>query len=153
LRLLLPAAAAVAVALSLTGSAAWAAPPNACRLVTPAEVGALVGASVAQGPSVSGPNSSTCDWKQTGATRNGTVEVIVATKSAEMFEAGKRIGTVVPVAGVGDEAYQTTYGKTYTVLSARKGANAVTVTVRGLKDAAAIQAAEKAVTKAVVARL
>src|SRR5689334_4927147 len=146
-------AALAAAGLWLWAGAAAAAPPLACKLLSPAELGGLVGASVAQGPSVNGPTSSTCEWKQTGGKPGSEVQVIVSTKSADMFEKGRRIGAVAPVAGVGDEAYQTTYGPHFTVLSARKAGNAVTVTVRGLKDVAAIQAAEKAVTKTVVARL
>jgi hypothetical protein len=136
------------VVLCLIGSHAAAAPADACQLVTAAEAGAAIGASVTKGPSVNGPNSSSCEWKAASG-----VNVIVTAKSAQMFEAGKRILAPTPVAGVGEEAYQTTYGPTYTVLSARKGGAAVTVSVRGLKDVAATLAAEKAVTRTALGRL
>jgi hypothetical protein len=134
-------------ALALTALPALAAPPDACKLITPAEVGAAVGASVVQGASVNGPTSSSCTWKSSGVT------VIVSTKTISAYDTGKKALAPTPVSGVGDEAYQTGNTIGYTALSVKKGGNAMTVSIRGPKDVAAVQAAEKAVAKAAVARL
>lgn len=133
---------------ALGASSALAAPVEACKLLTPAEVGAAVGGSVTQAASINGQTSSSCEWKGAGG-----VFVVVATQSGDMFQKGKTVLSPTPVSGVGDEAYQTGYGPTMTKLSARKGANAITVTVRGLKDLAATQAAEKAIGRTAAGRL
>ncbi len=136
-----------AVAASLATPSAHAASPGACTLLNPAEVGSVVGATMAVGPSVNGPTSSSCEWK------GGAVTVIVTAKSFEAFQKGKTILSPTPVSGIGDEAYQTGNSLSYTALSARKGQNAITVSVRGLKDVAAVQAAEKAIGKMAITRL
>jgi len=140
---------AFAVAGPLATPSARAASPGACKLLTPAEVGSVVGATMAVGPSVNGPTSSSCEWKQQG----GGVTVIVTAKSLDAFQKGKTILSPAPVSGIGDEAYQTGNSLSYTALSARRGQNAITVSVRGLKDVSAVQAAEKAIGKIAVTRL
>jgi hypothetical protein len=132
---------------AFSASSAPAATVEACKLLTAAEVGAAIGASVAQSASINGPTSSSCEWKGAG------VLVSVATMSADMFQKGKTIMSPTPVSGVGDEAYQTGFTPSLTMLKARKGANAISVTVRGLKDLSTIQAAEKAVARTAAERL
>jgi hypothetical protein len=144
-RLLLAICLAAGGALST--SSALAAPVDACKLVTSAEVGAVVGASVVQEAPINGPTSSSCHWK------GGAVTVVVATMSASMFQTGKKIMSPMPVSGIGDEAYQTGFSPTMTKLTVRKGANAITVTVLGLKDLSATQAAEKAVGRTAAGRM
>jgi hypothetical protein len=102
---------------------------------------------VAQSASINGPTSSSCEWK------GGGVMVSVATLSADMFQKAKTILSPTPVSGVGDEAYQTVFTPSLTMLKARKGANAISVTVRGLKDASTNQAAEKAIGRTAAGRL
>lgn len=132
---------------TLSTSSALAAPVEACKLLTAAEAGAVVGAGVAQAASINGSTSSSCNWK------GGGINVIVATMSASLFETGKKVMSPTPVSGIGDEAYQTGFSPTLTKLSVRKGANAITVTVLGLKDLAATQAAEKAIGRTAAGRL
>jgi hypothetical protein len=149
----LPWTAAGAVALSLIGSAALAAPPDACKLVTSAEVGAAVGTTMGPGKAMNGPTSSNCQWLQQGVDAARAVTVIVGTTPASAFEMGKAAMKPTPVAGLGDEAYLTGNSISYTALSVKRGGAAFSVMVRGMKDVAAAQAAEKAVAKVAVGRL
>jgi hypothetical protein len=66
---------------------------------------------------------------------------------------GKNAMHPTAVSGIGDEAYLTGKSASYTALSVKKGQNALDVTVRGLKDVAAIQNAEKEIGKAAAAKL
>ncbi|HEX5261898.1 MAG TPA: hypothetical protein VFW13_00110 [Phenylobacterium sp.] len=152
---LMPSLAAVAVLVAGAGGASSAAAglPDACKLLSPAEVGAAVGVAVAQGSALNSQVASSCSWKQSGVDPFKAVTVIVSVKPAQSYELGKRALKATPVAGLGDEAYMTGGSASYTALSVKKGQNAFDVTVRGPKDVAAIQAAEKALAKSAAARL
>lgn len=144
----------VAAALALAGHPAFATPPpDACKLLTPEEVGAAVGAAMAPGTALNGPTSSNCKWLQQGVDGLKAITVIVSTKSASGFETGKTALPPTPVQGIGDEAYFSGKSLSYMVLSAKKGDKALTVTVRGLKDLPAVQTAEKVVGKIAAGRL
>jgi hypothetical protein len=142
-----------AVGFVVTASVAQANPPEACALLSPAEIGAIVGTSMGLGTALNSTTTSSCKWLQQGVDEFKAVTVIISTKSAQTYEKGKSVLQPVVMSGIGDEAYITGTTPSYTVLSARKGENALTVTVRGLKDLASTQAAEKALGKAAVGKL
>lgn len=130
-----------------------AAPPDACALLTPAAISAIVSVPMGEGTALNSALSSNCKWLQHGVDAFKAVTVIVSTKSVQAYEAGKSFGQPAPISGVGDDAYLSGKSLSYMVLSVKRGQNALTVTVRGLKDVAAIQNAEQALGKAAVAKL
>jgi hypothetical protein len=144
---------ATVVLFAATSQLVRANPPDACALLSPAEIGGIVGTPMGTGVALNSSTTSSCKWLQQGVDEFRAVTVIISTKSAQAFEMGKSAIQPTAVSGIGDEAYMTGKSQSYTVLSARKGQNALTVTVRGLKDIAATQTAEKALGKAAIARL
>ena len=137
----------------LSTQVALAAPPNACSLLKPAEIGAIVAVPMGDGVALNSATTSNCTWLQQGVDAAKAVTVIVSTKPVGAYEMGKNVMHPTAVSGIGDEAYLTGKSASYTALSVKKGQNALDVTVRGLKDVAAIQNAEKEIGKAAAAKL
>jgi hypothetical protein len=138
----------VGAALALSASGASAATADACKLVSAAEVGAALGGAVTVSQAISGATGSTCTWTQARG-----LAVTLTIKPAKAFETGKKVMSPKPVAGIGDDGYQSTFGPTYTALSVRKGDRALDVAVRGGKDLGAAQAQEKAIARTAIGRL
>ena len=99
-------------------SAAAATADDACSLLTPAQVGAAVGATVSEGSYVTPSFKKTCTWTFTGGI------VTLMTEGTEAFDAGKshalRGVVIQPVSGVGDDAYYVVTGP-ITALIVKKG--------------------------------
>ena len=142
-----------AISAILSSQNALAAPPNACSLLSPAEIASIVAVPMGDGVALNSARSSNCTWLQQGVDAAKAVTVIVSTKPVGAYEMGKNAMHPTAVSGIGDEAYLTGNSASYTALSVKKGQNARDVTVRGLKDVAAIQNAEKALGKAAAAKL
>ena len=143
----------VAASAILSSQNALAAPPNACSLLSPAEITSIVAVPMGDGVALNSATTSNCKWLQQGVDAFKAVTVIVSTKAAGAYEMGKNAMHPTAVSGIGDEAYLTGNSASYTALSVKKGQNARDVTVRGLKDVAAIQNAERALGKAAAAKL
>ena len=137
----------------LSSQIALAAPPNACSLLSPAEIASIVAVPMGDGVALSSATTSNCTWLQQGVDASKAVTVIVSTKAVAAYEMGKNVMHPTAVSGIGDEAYLTGKSASYTALSVKKGQNALDVMVRGLKDVAAIQNAERALGKAAAAKL
>lgn len=141
-----------ATAFTLTSQLALGT-PAACGLLTSAEIGSTLSVSIGAGVPLRSSTTSSCKWEQQGVDAFRAVTVIISTKSAQAFEVGKSVMQPVPVSGIGDDAYLTGKSISYTVLSIKKGQTALTITVRGLKDLASVQSAERALGKVAVAKL
>jgi hypothetical protein len=125
-----------ALALSLVGPGMYvltanaATPPDACSLLTPAQVSAVLGIAVkAGGPS---PDNSLCDWPPPSATNSKAVEVAVSdTTNWPLIKGPGGEGEQrTPVTGLGDDAvYLKTAGRT--MLYVKKGKVEYYVLVRG----------------------
>lgn len=86
---------------------------DACTLLTPAQVGAVVGSAVSDGTHVTPTFVKTCTWTPSGKSKVGSVTLNLQT--AAFYDGGKRQATMaalaagqgaaVKPAGVGDDAY------------------------------------------------
>ena len=128
--------AIVSIALTLfcTASSTNAAPSDPCSLLTPDQIGAVIGSTVEAGKAV---GTKMCQWlvPNQPAGLNGK-KVAVTLQDSRAFAYAKtpvndaRI-TKTPVSGVGDEAIQgTTLGKV-TTLTVKKGDTVFVVHVTG----------------------
>jgi hypothetical protein len=137
---------------------AYAGPPtDACSLLTPAQVSAVLGLKVDAGTPLPG-NSKLCHWGAVvvmakGTSKKGvtlTLQDPMAFTYAKM-PAGQGI-VKVPVSGIGDDAvYGTTPGFP-TVLTVKKGDVVFVVHVNGFPDDQ-IKAKEKTLALDVLAKL
>jgi hypothetical protein len=142
--------------LSWSSISAIASPPDACALLTTAEVTAALGGSIAPGNALA---TGVCQWSQQGKPGDVLLKLDVTLMTPDHFTRLKTvtIGTVTNVAGLGDEAFYSTLTQgqtTLTTLNIKKGGAAVTIRVSGgKKPAAEYQAKEKAVALALVPKL
>ena len=90
---------------------------DACSLLTQAQVSAAVGAQMGAGGYVMPTFKTTCTWSVPGKI------VTLMTTTPATFEAGKTSPAykVVPVSGIGDDAYYVVTGGTMVSLIAKKG--------------------------------
>ena len=111
--------------------AAYAAPPkDACALLTPAQVSAVLGVTVGAGEHILPPSSTLCGYGGPGAPKR----VVVALISVTMFTQEKTPMEGIKkeaVAGIGDEAHYITTPGFGTGLSVRIGNFAFKVRVYG----------------------
>ena len=100
-----------------------------------------------------------CQWSQQGKPGDVLLKLDVTVVTPERYTRMKTVtvGTVTPVAGLGDDAYYSTFQQgrtTLTTLNVKKGNAAVTIRVSGgTKPAEEYQAKEKAVAQAIVPKL
>ena len=109
---------------------AFAAPPDVCTLLTPAQISAVIGASVGPcQPIVAGKSVS---WTEPGKPGDSLKRVIVTIISMQGYEMGKTPMngiTKSPLSGVGDEGYSMSM-KTATTIHFKVGDVAYAVDVR-----------------------
>ena len=138
--------------------AANAAPPvDACALLTPAQVGAALGATVAAGTYVTPTFKKTCAWNATTA---GGGYVTLMLEEVGTFESGKQLGqmaaaarmSVKPISGVGDDAYYLAVGDQVGLI-VKKGNAAFKVAVYAHIPIEDKEAKERALAKQVVSGL
>ncbi|HEV2387188.1 MAG TPA: hypothetical protein VGS20_08020 [Candidatus Acidoferrales bacterium] len=130
LKLVLVAVTFGALAIGHAG-AAYAAPPKpACSLLTPAQVGAVLGGSVEAGKAFT---AKVCIWR--GAPGKRATLNLIGTQ--RFVYAKTPVGNGVAkteVKGIGDDAvYVSTHGAP-TTLTVKKGDDAFTLTVFGFSD-------------------
>jgi hypothetical protein len=93
----------IAAALDTAAPARAAVAPDACSLLTTAQVSAALGVAVADGKPLT---SNVCSWRESGAQTGKKVTLTILT--AQGFSIGKTplAGTEKPpVSGVGDDAF------------------------------------------------
>lgn len=146
----------VAVFLVFIGSvgvANAAPPPNACSLLTPAQVSEVFGTSVGAGSPLFPTDTKDCQWRATGA----KIRAQLFLKEEGAFARAKMAipGKVVSSAsGIGDEAVYTGSQGTPSVLSVKKGSVVFDVHVLsyGLQDDK-VKAMEKTLALEILAKL
>lgn len=133
---------------------------DACTLLTPAQVGAAVGVSVAAGKHVTSNYVKTCTWTPPGSSNVKAVTLFLQTAAAydggksmasQMVAAGKGKGAVKP-ASVGEDAYYFIAGDQVGLL-VKKGGISFKVTVYATLPVAKKEAMELTLAKEVLAKL
>ena len=150
--------------LALSGSrAAYAAPPaDACALLTPAQVTAALGVSVAAGENIVPGSGAVCGWEVAGQHGTNRKRVVLVSYTQiggltplERFNNAKTpIGGIrkEPVSGVGDDAIFATTPGLGTGLIFRKGAGAFDLRVYGF-PIDQVKAREKNLADCVIQKL
>ena len=147
----------------LMGPAAWAPagnatpPGDACALLTPAQVGAALGAPVAAGTYVTPTFKKTCTWQ---STTEGGGYVTLMLQDAGSYQSGRQLGAtaanaqmvVTSISGVGDDAYYLAVGDQVGLI-VKKGNIAFKVAVYVHIPVESKQAKEKTLAQQVVSNL
>lgn len=126
-----------AAAMLASGAFASATPPatgDACALLTPQQVSAILGIPVGEGEHVVPDSRTSCGWMGPGGASIGSKKVVLSLMTARSFQTGK-----TPVKGVteslapniGDEAYFVSMPPFGTALSVRKGATYFQLRIAG----------------------
>jgi hypothetical protein len=141
--------------------AAPQASPDACTLLTEAQIDAVLGVKVGKGGHVPATTTAICGWTQPDSPNTGKrVLLSVMTQlgrssPVDRFNTGKTPVPGVPkepVTGIGDEAYYSTTPGIGVGLSVRKGSQAFQVRVYGFPPDEA-KAKEKTLALEVIAKL
>jgi hypothetical protein len=152
-----------------TAPSASAAPPDdACSLLTPAQVSAVLGVSVGAGSHQSPKYLKTCTWTQPNGPMIGSKNVALSLKTVEAFkntqtqieqagalakaEKSDAQPAVTPISGIGDDAYYSTDGA-HASLSVKKGDVAFNVAVRGDFPSDQVKAMEKTLASQILSKL
>jgi hypothetical protein len=144
---------AICFGLALAGARpAYAAPrTDACVLVTPAQVSAVLGVTVGPGEHIVPSSTTLCGFGSAGATKR----VVVAILTTMMFAGEKHPLAGIKeetLGGVGDDAHYMTTRGFGTGLSVLKGGFAFKIRVYGFA-VEQIQAKEKTLAQEVLAKL
>jgi hypothetical protein len=126
----------LAVLILAAAPSATAAPPtDACPLLTPAEISAVVGVSVGAGTHITPTYLKSCQWEPPGGATVQLGNVLLALESAASWQSAKAMLqavanapnntkkggiTMTPVSGIGDDALYSSVGN-YTKLIVKKG--------------------------------
>ncbi len=103
---------------------------DACEVLTPAEIGAVLGVSIDPGKHMAG--KVMCAWAQTGQTGEIGTKLDAPLRAEPYFQKEKAASgnvTVTPVSGIGDEAFYVT-SEFGTSLFVRKGDTAIDFSIR-----------------------
>jgi hypothetical protein len=127
------------VAAGLLASAAVAAPGtlvtgDACTLLTPQQVSAILGIPVGAGEHIVPDSRTSCGWMGPGGASIGSKKIVLSLMTARSFETGKTPvkGVTESLApGIGDEAYFVSMPPFGTALSVKKGATYLQLRIAG----------------------
>ena len=132
---------------------------DACKLLTPSQVGAAVAVAVSDGKHVAPTFMKTCTWTASGDSDVKTVTLYLQTAAA--YDGGKqmagqmvatsKVGAMKP-ASVGDDSYYFATGDQVGLL-VKKGANSFKVTVYATLPVDRKEAMELTLAKEVLAKL
>ncbi len=103
---------------------------DACEVLTPAEIGAVLGVSIDPGKPMAG--KVMCAWAQTGQTGEIGTKLVLHFAQMPYFQKEKAASgnvTVTPVSGIGDEAFYVT-SEFGTSLFVRKGDTVIDFSIR-----------------------
>jgi hypothetical protein len=129
------------------------APTDPCALLTPAQITAVVGASVGAGTAI---GTTGCQWATTQA--NATTRPVTATVALWPVAAFAGMKADLPqvtkssVSGIGEDAVWVTGGR-LTTLSVKKGSVAFVIRLYGIQGQDKQMAMEKALAINVLAKL
>jgi hypothetical protein len=151
-------AASLCLCGMLLPSAATAADPDSCALLTPAQIGSAVGVQVGDGKRVAATSVKTCTWTPT--TKSDVTTVTVFSQPATAYDTGKQAtsaangtnGVAVKSARVGDDGYFLTIGAQASLFF-KKGSSSFKVTVYAKLPVDKQEAMELALAKQVITKL
>lgn len=152
---------AAIVVVGSAGRTAGAAEPDACTLLTTAEVSGALGVNSLPGKRTFGGSPKACLWSDDAGgsvnNRRVTLTITSSTMAFQMMKSSPRIKTE-PVSGIGDEAFYELPGPHEApILQVRKGSEVFTLRVlNGLKltpfTVEDVKAKEASLAKAAAAR-
>ncbi len=154
------------VAAATPPSATAAPPTDACPLLTPAEISAVVGVSVGPGSHMTPTYLKSCVWAPPGGATKDFANVILALESASSFQAAKAMLqaatqsgdgsrkslTMTSASGIGDEAYYSSVAS-YTKLIVKKGDVVFQLVIYGNSPIEKKRDMEKALASKVISKL
>ncbi len=123
---------AVLIVAAAAPSATAAPPTDACPLLTPAEISAIVGVTVGAGSHMTPTSVKSCVWAPPGGPTKDFANVVLVLESAASWQSAKAMLqavansqgkggiTMTPASGVGDDALYSSVGN-YTKLIVKKG--------------------------------
>ena len=142
MKIAVPAVVAMIAAMGPSTSAAL--PDDACALVTQAQVSAALGVPVKPGTYVAPSMKKTCTFDPSAGPTNDIKSVTISLWDAGGFEIGKQAITAAvasqgkdtsqaagSASGIGDDAYYTSMGDSYTGLMIKKGNTALKIAIYG----------------------
>jgi hypothetical protein len=140
------------VVLICSSRATFAAPTDACSLLTQDQVSTILGVKVGAGKS---SLAKICEWTAEGQSGSKAVKVSVTIQTPQAFAyakapAGNGI-TKTPVSGVGDEAVSGTMPNVATTLTVRKGDFYFAVHIYPFSDGDDIKTKEKNIALQILA--
>ena len=164
--------AAIAAIFIVTAAAApsvAAAPPSdACPLLTPAEISAVVGVSVGAGTHITPTYLKSCTWAPPGGATKDFASVLLALESAASWRSAKAMLqavanapndnakkggiTMTPASGIGDDALYSSVAN-YTKLIVKKGDVVFQLVIYGGSPIEKKRDMEKALASKVLAKL
>jgi hypothetical protein len=126
----------VAAGFLAAGAAASAGTPagDACRLLTPQQVSAILGVPVGEGEHIVPDSLTSCGWMGPGGASIGSKKIVLSLMTARSFQTGKTPvkGVTESLApGIGDEAYFVSMPPFGTALSVKKGATYFQLRIAG----------------------
>ena len=158
------ALAAAVLTLAFTSTPASAAPPeDACATITAAQVSSIVGVTVGNGEHVTPTYVKTCTWKPATGAGKGISAVTVSYQPATSFNGAKQMAAMMEAnskgkmenssaSGVGDDAFYTTMGESYTAMLVKKGNVSFKVAIYGAVPPEKAKAMEKSIAQQVLSK-
>lgn len=129
--------------------------PDACALLSTAQVSAALGTPVEAGKRLVASSPRVCGWAPPGGAHIDGKKVTLTLMSLQSFENGKKPAEGIdksPVSGVGDDAVSITTPGMGTGLNVKRGSSAFQVRVGGFKPEEE-KAIEKSLALQVLAKL
>lgn len=107
---------------------------DACSLLTPQQVSAVLGIPVGEGEHIVPDSLTSCGWMGPGGASIGSKKIVLSLMTARSFQSGKTPvkGVTESLApGIGDEAYFVSMPPFGTALSVKKGATYFQLRIAG----------------------
>lgn len=163
--------AAIFVVAAAAAPSATAAPPSdACALLTPAQVSAVVGVTVGAGKHITPTYLKSCVWEPPGGATEKFSSVLLDVDSAASWARAKAMlqsvanapenkaqkgggVTMTPASGIGDDAFYSNAGTSYTKLVVKKGDVQLQVEISSSAPVEKKRDMEKALAAKVLAKL
>jgi hypothetical protein len=136
---------------------AFADPTDACGLLTPAQVGSVVGLTMKPGTHPAPTFLRTCTWEPSTGPTDTIKYVTFFLQSTDGYDAAKKMLSSgenmkeIPVSGVGDDAYYSAVGG-ITSLIGRKGKTAFKVAIYATLPSEKTETMEKALALQALAK-
>ena len=156
--------AAIFIIVAAAAPSAVAAPPSdACPLLTPAEISAVVGVSVGAGAHMTPTYLKSCTWSPPGGATKDFTTLVLALEPAASYQSAKAMLqavasqgkggiTITPASGIGDDAIYSSVAN-YTKLIVKKGDVVFQLVIYGSFPLEKKRDMEKALASKVISKL